>query len=135
MNRNRGFTLIELVVVVTIVGILLAIALPAFNEQVRKSRRSDALRCLAEIQTKQEAWRANHASYGTSAEIVLPTCEFYTPQVTAQDAAGWTATATPKGPQVGDRCGTYTFEIDNVNRPGQPPDKSVTDDEPNCSVE
>jgi type IV pilus assembly protein PilE len=137
MKRNRGFTLIELVIAVTIVGILLAIALPAFNEQIRKGRRSDALRCLAEIQTKQENWRANHSTYGTGAQIGLPTCEFYTPLVTLNNAVAWTATAapTPGGPQVGDRCATYKFEVNNQTRPGRPPVKSVSSGASDCSIE
>ena len=134
MKRARGFTLIELMVVLTVVGILLAIAVPAFNEQIRKGRRSEALRCLSEIQGKQELWRSNHATYGTGANIVLPTCPvYYTIAVTANTATAWTATATPGGVQAGDRCGTYTFAVDNVARPGQPPLKTAA--QTNCSLE
>lgn len=67
--RGRGFTLIELIVVVAIVAILAAIALPAYTGQMRKSRRSEAHQVLTDLALKQEKWRANHATYGTLAQI------------------------------------------------------------------
>lgn len=65
MNRTRGFTLIELIIVVAVVAILLAIAVPAFNDQIRKSRRSDAFQALGDVQLRQEKWRSNNATYAT----------------------------------------------------------------------
>lgn len=65
MRRIRGFTLIELMVVLAIVAILAAIAVPAFTGQVRKSRRSDAMQALSELQLKEERYRASNATYGS----------------------------------------------------------------------
>ena len=65
MRRIRGFTLIELMVVLAIVAIIAAIAIPAFTLQVRKSRRSDAMQALSDLQLKEERWRASHATYDT----------------------------------------------------------------------
>lgn len=62
----RGFTLIELMVVVAIVGILAAVAYPSYLSQVRQSRRSEAIAALAQIQQAQERWRANCPSYAGS---------------------------------------------------------------------
>lgn len=115
MRRQTGFTLIELMVVIAIVGILAAIAIPAFSEQMRKSRRSDALQGLGDIQLQQERWRSNHATYGATADLSLPASDHYTFAVTAgsNTAVGYVMTATPKStsPQTGDRCGTYTFTM------------------------
>ncbi|MBK5937990.1 hypothetical protein CCR96_01580 [Halochromatium roseum] len=66
---SGGFTLIELMIAVAIVGILAAIAYPSYLDYVRKSRRSDALSALSSTQLAQEKWRANNIAYGTVAEI------------------------------------------------------------------
>ena len=58
-----GFTLIELMVVVVIVGILAAIALPAYQKQVAKGRRADAVTALSGILQAQERRRSNNGSY------------------------------------------------------------------------
>lgn len=69
LNRytKHGFTLIELMVVVAIVGILAAVAYPSYQNSVRKSRRADAMAALAEAQLAQEKWRANHTTYAANA--------------------------------------------------------------------
>lgn len=111
--KSRGFTLIELMVVLAIVAILAAIALPTFNEQVRKSRRSEAIQGLADMQLRQERYRANHTTYATSAQLVVPTSTFYTFAITSNTATGYVMTAAPKSgsAQAGDRCGTFTFTM------------------------
>jgi len=132
MKQQSGFTLIELMVVMVIVAIIATIALPAFTEQVRKSRRSEAISTLGDLQVRQERWRSSNATYGTLANITgTAAANFngaqsnYTFAVTANSASAYTITATPKGAQTGDRCGTYTFALDVTARPGLPPQKSA----------
>ena len=62
-----GFTLIELMAVVVVIAILAAIALPAFTEQVRRSRRAEAITLLNQISQEQERWRANNPAYALAA--------------------------------------------------------------------
>lgn len=66
MKRFRGFTLIELMVVIAIVAILATIAVPAFTDQVRKSRRSEAMQALSDLQLREERWRASNSTYTVS---------------------------------------------------------------------
>lgn len=109
-SRTRGFTLIELMIAVAIVGILAAIALPAFNEQMRKSRRSDAMSEAGQLQLALERWRADCPTYAAQATCgahpgaSLPASSFYAFNLVA-NASGYTLTATPTGAQSGDRCG------------------------------
>ncbi|MDP1901067.1 MAG: type IV pilin protein [Rubrivivax sp.] len=62
---GAGFTLIEIMIAVAIVGILAAVALPSFLDSIRKSRRAEAFAAVASIQQSQERWRSNNATYTT----------------------------------------------------------------------
>jgi type IV pilus assembly protein PilE len=63
-KRSKGFSLIELMVVVAIVGVLASVAFPSFMSSIRKSRRSDALIALGAAQQSQERYRLSHSTYG-----------------------------------------------------------------------
>lgn len=74
MARVRGFTLIELMIVVAIVAIIAAVALPSFFSQIRASRRADAISALMQIQQAQERWRANCPCYAGSLTVANTGC-------------------------------------------------------------
>ncbi|GAB4036676.1 MAG: hypothetical protein Fur0014_03540 [Rubrivivax sp.] len=63
---NRGFTLTEMLIAMLIVAILGAIAIPSFNDSIRKGRRSDAMTAIAAVQQAQERWRGSRPAYSSS---------------------------------------------------------------------
>ena len=122
MKKSAGFTLIELMIVVAIVSILLAIAIPSYNNQMRKSRRAEAKQILSDLMLKQEKWRSNNATYGTSlpapaaSNIPIPgttITAYYNITMTtgSNTATGYVYVATPKGDQAQDSCGTLTLQM------------------------
>ena len=102
---QRGFTLIELMVTVSIAGVLSSVALPSFEGQLQKARRTDVLLATVQAQAAQERYRSNATSYGSLAEIGVPAhsaAGHYTLQVTAHSADGYELLATATGVQARD---------------------------------
>ena len=71
-NRGRGFTLLELMIVLAILGVIAAIAVPSFIDSVRKARRSDGGDALLFVQQLQEKYWASNGEFGTLLEIGYP---------------------------------------------------------------
>jgi len=106
-RRGRGFTTIELLIAIVILGILLAVALPSYQSSMRKSRRAEAFTALTSIQQGQERHRSIHPTFTTnltaapSASVPglgLPSSQtssgYYTLGVNVVDATTYVATAT-----------------------------------------
>ncbi len=62
-HKSRGFTLIELMIVVAILAVLAAVAIPSYNAYIRQSHTSEATSMLANIKIKQESYRSTFHQY------------------------------------------------------------------------
>jgi type IV pilus assembly protein PilE len=111
-RRIRGFTLLEIMIVVAIVGILAAIVLPAYQSQVRKGNRSAAQQFILDVATKQQQILMDSRSY----------------VAVADGNFGNKPSDTPPGvgiPQPSSTNGKYTFSVTVVNT-ATPPTFTIT---------
>ena len=102
--RPRGFTILELVVALAVLGTIAALAFPSFQSALMKSRRSEALTALGAAQLKQERWRANNTSYASDLTGTWPANglalssstpgQLYTIAIAANSETGYELTAT-----------------------------------------
>jgi prepilin-type N-terminal cleavage/methylation domain-containing protein len=105
IKSKKGFTLIELMIVIVIIGILAAMAIPVFMQATSKSKQSEARAILKQIYVMEEAYRQENGAYACDGEeksagedfgtigVELMSSARYTYSITA-DSNSFTATAT-----------------------------------------
>ena len=110
MKGEKGVTLIEVMIVVAIVGLLAAVAIPAYDNYITRSRRADAFTALETVRAAQEMYRAERGFYagaiGSLAGCVSTMAgDNYTISITRTDNTHYTAlaAATVGGKQANDK--------------------------------
>lgn len=105
MNNNKGFTLVELMITVAILGILAAVATSLYESQSQKQRRSDAVVALTTAQSEMEQDRSDNGIYATTGLLTTTSAKgYYTIAIPTITNAGenYTLTATAVGIQTAD---------------------------------
>ena len=123
MKKNAGFSLIELMVVIAIIAVLAAIALPMYRGHVARTRSSEGSAALALVKTRQEAYRSTHFRYaaglselpGYSADIV-DIGEYYQISITAATQNTFSALAADRQKGIGSMAaGSDVWQIDDAS--------------------
>jgi type IV pilus assembly protein PilE len=138
MQKQKAFTLIELMITVAIVGILAAIALPSYQDSVRKSRRADVKVVMLGLANAMERRFTETNSYlglavgpantGTPSIYTIPaeTATYYTVTIiNPTTASSYTLSAVPAGTQANEKCGTLTLTNTGVKTNSAGLDQSV----------
>jgi type IV pilus assembly protein PilE len=113
----RGFTLIEMLVAMAVLALLAAIALPAYNENVARGRRSDMQTKLMEDAQYLQRYYSANATYATASSLPASQAPSfgaanYTITIATQSASDFKllAARTPGGAMANDRCGDFTYD-------------------------
>ena len=111
-NKNKGFTLVELMIVIAIIGILAAVGYPAYTNAVTKGNRADAIDSLMSLANRMEEYYMNNDTYVGATINAAGTGtvgsnqssdDLYTLSITSATAYAYTLTATPKSADT--ECG------------------------------
>lgn len=121
-KKLKGFSLLELMIVVAVIGILAAIAFPAYQDSVAKSRRSEAAAVLTEAAQRLEVFFSQNGRYcaETNCAAIAPVFQTTIPAAGAAfynvgvvdgtlDTSTFTLQAVPAGGMAADACGTLTI--------------------------
>src|SRR5574339_335445 len=79
-SRSRGFTLVELAVVIIIIGVLAAFAVPRFLDSVERSKAAEAFNYLSAVRAAQERYQVRQGTYAddvTKLDIQMPTPKYF----------------------------------------------------------
>ena len=113
---NKGFSLMEVMIVLVIVSLMAAIALPSYRSYITSTRRSDAQVALLDLANRLDRYFTTNNTYvgATLANVGMPGASpegFYNLQITATTATTYNIQAVPTGSQLTDdtECGTLTY--------------------------
>lgn len=119
--EQSGFSLVELLIVATIIAILGTLAYPSFSAYFLKNQRLAAQKSLYALQLQQEEWRLSHAQYATDISDLAPHLAdhtHYSFSITEASSSHYQLTATVKSgsAQAQDRQGTQSCQTLTLSR-------------------
>ena len=123
IRNSKGFTLVELAVVIVIISVLAAFAVPRFRDAVERSKASEAFNYLSAIQTAQERFHSRHGTYSgdlVALDIKMNAPKYFSTGNVQAGSSGnlkdsWTMTLTRKEASAGYGAYTVTFSQDGYD--------------------
>jgi type IV pilus assembly protein PilE len=120
MRRHAGFTLLEMLIAVAVIGILAAIAYPSYTDHIRRGKIAEALSTLAETRTKMEQFFLDNRTYvgadaanmPCNATVINASAKHFNFACSNLGAGTYTLTATGVG---GQGMGGFTYSVDQAN--------------------
>ncbi len=117
-DTQTGFTLLELMIGLLIIGILSAVAMPVYQEQIRKVRRDAVKMQLLSLHIDQQAYRLQNPTFATGQKLVLPLSDFYQFSVANVSSQTFVLTAKALGTQKQDKgCVSLTIDQSMTRQP------------------
>lgn len=136
-RHAAGFTLIELMCAVGIAGVLSSVAYPSFRGVVQKTRRTDALVAIMQLQLAQERYRADHTTYGSLQQVGVDASSpshHYLLNVSDSVDTGYVAVASAAGSQQADsQCRVMRLRVDGANTIQSSGADALTDNPPTAN--
>ena len=114
-TNSDGFTMLEVMIVVAIVGILAAIALPNYSDYVKRGKIIEATSALSDLRTRYEQFYLDNRTYVGGCAVIQPivdTQRSFTITCPGETAATYSGTATGK---AAEGMGGFTYTIDQTN--------------------
>lgn len=111
-KARKGFTLVELAVVIVIIGVLAAFGVPRFLKSVERSKASEAFGYLAAVRSSQERYQAQYGTYADDVaklDIQYPAPKYFTVGTMTAEEKTWSLTLTRTGASSGYGAYTVTF--------------------------
>jgi type IV pilus assembly protein PilE len=133
--RATGFTLVELLIVLALIGLLLAIALPSYRKQAQKSNRAAGKAALTMLLSREEAFFSDRKVYATGLSALGFTADtmyvgsdgslsssntgalYSVSLASGATTTAFTVQAVPQGAQASDTCGTLSITSLGVKSP------------------